>query len=154
MSSTPQAQQPQSQQSQPPQSQSQQSLTGTAATAAGTQQNSGKNPEPAAIASAGANGALPAQAQQQQQQQQPPSQSPAGVVSSGSPTSGSPNTVAGGGASPVDVKDGQELRCLIENHSVGCIIGKGGANVKRVRDETGKLSTNAIFHVTFPSDLT
>jgi len=31
----------------------------------------------------------------------------------------------------------QEIRTLIDNHQVGGIIGKGGSNVKKVRDETG-----------------
>jgi len=31
----------------------------------------------------------------------------------------------------------QEIRTLIDNHQVGGIIGKAGANVKRVREETG-----------------
>jgi predicted RNA-binding protein YlqC (UPF0109 family) len=38
-----------------------------------------------------------------------------------------------------DTKDElqQEIRCLIENSQVGGIIGKGGANVKRVREDSG-----------------
>jgi len=37
-------------------------------------------------------------------------------------------------------KDGtQEVRCLIDNAAVGSIIGKGGANVKHVREEAGIL---------------
>lgn len=31
----------------------------------------------------------------------------------------------------------QEIRCLIDNGQVGGIIGKGGANIQRVREESG-----------------
>lgn len=52
----------------------------------------------------------------------PPTEVPASTDSSSSSTSSS-NTL--------------ELRCLIDNNQVGGIIGKAGANVKRIREESG-----------------
>jgi len=61
--------------------------------------------------------------------------------SSSSAAAASTTATGANNTSNTDSKEGgaaaQEIRCLIDNHSVGCIIGKGGANVKRVRDETG-----------------
>jgi len=45
------------------------------------------------------------------------------------------NATAAGGDSKEEL-DHQEVRCLIDNHSVGGIIGHDGTHVKRIREET------------------
>jgi hypothetical protein len=55
-------------------------------------------------------------------------------TSGASPSSASSTSASSSGSSG---SGNMEVRALIDNSSVGGIIGKGGANVKRVREEAG-----------------
>jgi len=69
-----------------------------------------------------------------------PGHTSSGTASKKSPTGiGAASTTATATVSDSEQKEEppqQEVRCLIDNHSVGGIIGKAGAHVKRVREET------------------
>lgn len=65
------------------------------------------------------------------------SQAKSAAASSAAPASAPASSAVSNSANDVKGEPQQEVRVLVENPQVGAIIGKSGANVKRIREETG-----------------